>query len=196
MSSDPSRADQAACTEAVLDVTPEAAVVSNLGVASYVLAGVEDRDRNFYCWGSMGLTTPIGLGLALATDDPVTVLDGDGSTLMSLGALATVADRDPSNLTVVVFDNGVYATTGGQRSHAGRTDFAAVAEGVELPASHVASDGAFREAYEEAVDRGGATLIACDVAPVDPEARPPLDAAYVKRRFRSAVVDSELPPNR
>ena len=189
MSSDPARADQAACTEAVLDVTPEAAVVSNLGVASYVLAGVEDRERNFYCWGSMGLTTPVGLGLALATDDPVTVLDGDGSTLMSLGALATVADRDPSNLTVVVFDNGVYATTGGQRSHAETTDFAAVAEGVGLSAAHVSDDGAFVEAYRVAVEGEGATLIACDVAPVDPEARPPLDASHVKRRFRSAIVD-------
>ncbi|WP_331235947.1 thiamine pyrophosphate-dependent enzyme [Natronorarus salvus] len=192
MSSDPSRADQATCTEAVLDVTPDAAVVSNLGVASYVLAGVRDRKRNFYCWGSMGLTTPVGLGLALATDDPITVLDGDGSTLMSLGALATVADCDPSNLTVVVFDNAVYATTGGQRSHSETTDFAAVAEGVGLSATHVSNDDAFREAYREAVEEEAATLIACDVAPADPDARPPLDATYVKRRFRSAVVD----PNR
>jgi len=190
MSSDRRVADQATCTEHVLDVTPDVAVVSNLGVASYVLAGVRDRDRNFYCWGSMGLTTPVGLGLALATDDPVTVLDGDGSTLMSLGALATVANRDPSNLTVVVFDNGVYATTGGQRSHAEATDFAAVAEGVGLSASHVSDDETFRDAYRRGVDADRATLIACDVAPVEPDARPPLDAAHVKRRFRSAIVDS------
>ena len=50
------RANLYACTEAVLDVTPDAAVVSNLGVASYVLASVSDRERarNFYQWGSMG----------------------------------------------------------------------------------------------------------------------------------------------
>ena len=108
---DSPRADQATCTAAVLDSTPDAALVSNLGVASYVLAGVEDRARNCYLWGSMGVTTPVGLGLALQTDEQVTVLDGDGSTLLSLGALATVARHDPSNLVVVVFDNGEFATT-------------------------------------------------------------------------------------
>ena len=66
---DAAGADQATCTAAVLDATPDAALVSNLGVASYVLAGVEDRARNCYLWGSMGVTTPVGLGLALATDD-------------------------------------------------------------------------------------------------------------------------------
>ena len=75
-------ADQHECTAAVLEETPDAAVVGNLGVASYILADVEDRPRNFYQWGSMGVTTPLGLGMALATDDPVTVLDGDGSMLM------------------------------------------------------------------------------------------------------------------
>jgi thiamine pyrophosphate-dependent acetolactate synthase large subunit-like protein len=191
MSSEPDtdgqRADQTRCTAAVLEATPDAAVVSNLGVASYVLAGVEDRARNCYLWGSMGVTTPVGLGLALEVDEQVTVLDGDGSTLLSLGALATVARHDPSNLVVVVFDNGAYATTGGQPSGSELVDFAAVAEDVGMRSFEAASDEAFVEAYAAALDHDGAALVACRVDPVDPESRPPLDFPHVARRFRDAM---------
>jgi thiamine pyrophosphate-dependent acetolactate synthase large subunit-like protein len=180
-------ADQAACTAAVLDATPDAALVSNLGVASYVLAGVEDRARNCYLWGSMGVTTPVGLGIALETDEQVTVLDGDGSTLLSLGALATVARHDPANLVVVVFDNGEFATTGGQPSGSELVDFAAVAEAVGLRAYGAASEEGFREAYDAAVAHDGAALVACEVAPVDPESRPTLDFPHIARRFREAM---------
>ncbi|MFB6161152.1 MAG: thiamine pyrophosphate-dependent enzyme [Haloferacaceae archaeon] len=182
-------ADQYECTAAVLAETPDAAIVSNLGDASYVLAGVDDRPENFYLWGSMGVTTPVGLGLALAVDRPVTVLDGDGSMLMSLGALSTVGGIDPSNLTVVVFDNGEYGTTGGQRSHAATTDFATAARACGLEATHVEDTDAFAAAYEASVGHDGASLIACDVEPVDPEARPPFDFALIKRRVRDALAD-------
>lgn len=181
------RADQVACTELVLEVTPNAAIVSNLGVASYVLAGVADRPRNFYCWGSMGLTTSIGLGLALANDDPVTVLEGDGSLCMSLGALSTVATQDPENLAIVVWDNEAYATTGGQPVPA--VDYEAVARACGLWAATVAEETAFEDAYAEAIAHDGAALLVCAVEPTDPDARPPFDYAYVKRRFRDALVD-------
>lgn len=190
MSSEPQeRADQFACTQAILDETPDAAIVSNLGVASYVLAGVEDRARNFYLWGSMGVTTPVGLGLAIAIDDQVTVLDGDGSMLMSLGALATVADRDPSNLVVVIFDNGQYATTGGQPSFSGSVDFAGVADSLQLYTVDASTNDGFRDAYSSAVECDGAAVVVCRVEPVDPDARPPFDFAHIKRRFRTAMKD-------
>jgi len=183
------RADQYACTAAILETTPDAVVVSNLGVASYVLAAVEDRPRNFYEWGSMGVTTPVGLGLSVATDDPVTVLEGDGSLLMSLGVLATVAAVDPPNLTVVVFDNARYQTTGGQPSHAAHVDFAGVAAACGLEAHHATTDQAFAAAYRAAIDADGATVVVADVEPVEPDARPPLDFAYIKRRVRDELVD-------
>jgi thiamine pyrophosphate-dependent acetolactate synthase large subunit-like protein len=182
-------ADQYACTAAVLDRTPDAAVVSNLGVASYVLAAVEERARNVYLWGSMGVTTPVGLGLALSTPDPVTVLDGDGSILMGLGALSTVGGVDPSNLAIVVFDNGGYETTGGQRSHGATTDVAAVARACGLATWTAETDGAFAETYAAAVAHDGAALVDCAVAPVDPEERPPFDFAHVTRRAREAIAD-------
>jgi sulfopyruvate decarboxylase subunit beta len=187
---DAERADQYACTRAVLDATPDAAVVSNLGVASYVLDSVTggDRPRNFYQWGSMGATTSVGLGLALATEDPVTVLEGDGSLLMSLGVLSTVARYDPENLVVVLWQNDVYGTTGGQSLRAPHVDFVGVAESCGLDAVAVRSTDAFSEAYREAVEATGASLLVAHVDPVDPDARPSFDYPYIARRARDAIA--------
>lgn len=182
-------ADQVACTAAVLAKTPDAAVVSNLGVASYVLAGVEDRPLNFYLWNSMGVTTAVGLGVALGIDRQVTVLDGDGSTLMGLGALATVAEADPPNLVIVVWDNRAFATTGGQETLSGTADLAAIAAGAGLEAYEAESDAAFERRYAEAVAHDGAAVVVCRVEAIDPDSRPPADYAHVKRRFREAMTD-------
>lgn len=185
----PGRADQFACTARVLDITPDTVIVSNLGIASYVLAGVEDRDRNFYQWGSMGVTTPTGLGLALATDEQVTVFDGDGSMLMSLGVLATVADQNPSNLTIIVWDNESYATTGGQDSHASDMDFVGAAQSCGLSATRTSTEMEFEEAYREAVASEHTEVIICKVETAEPESRPPYDYAFIKRRVREALTD-------
>jgi sulfopyruvate decarboxylase subunit beta len=64
--------------------------------------------------GSMGLASPIGLGISLFTQKKVVVIDGDGSLLMNLGALSTIAREKPSNLTVLAIDNGVHGSTGNQ----------------------------------------------------------------------------------
>lgn len=78
---------------------------------------VEDRPGNFYMIGSMGLASSIGLGVALARPDRrVVIYDGDGNLLMNLGSTAMIAHAKPKNLVHVVFDNGVYASTGNQRA--------------------------------------------------------------------------------
>lgn len=182
-------ADQVRCTELLLEETPDAAIVSNLGVASYVLAGVADRPRNFYLWGSMGVTTPVGLGLALSVDDPVVVLDGDGSMLMGLGTLATVSRHDPENLVIVLWDNEQFGTTGGQPTHSPLVAFDAIGEAVGLRSFTAHTNAEFAEAYATAVAHDGAALVVCRVEGIDPDARPPLDFAHIKRRFRRAVAD-------
>jgi phosphonopyruvate decarboxylase len=66
-------------------------------------------------FGAMGKASSVGLGLAMARPDrKVWVLDGDGSLLMNLGALVTIAAQRPENLVHFVFEDGVYQTTGGQ----------------------------------------------------------------------------------
>ena len=103
-------------------------IVASLGHPAYDLFAAGDRPANFYTWGSMGLASSIGLGLALARPDlRVFVLDGDGSLLMNLGSLATIGWTRPANLVLIVWDNEVYGTTGGQDT--------ATAHGADLEAA-------------------------------------------------------------
>ena len=79
----------------------------------------------------MGSASSIALGIALAQPSrKVIVMDGDGSLLMQLGSLVTIAGAAPENLYHFVFENGVYATSGGQPLPAeGRLDFEMMARG-------------------------------------------------------------------
>src|SRR5207249_6541773 len=102
-------------TRLVVSAAGDAPIVASLGHPAYDLFVAGDRPQNLYTWGSMGVASSIGLGLALARPDlRVFVLDGDGSLLMNLGSLATIGLLQPANLTLVVMDNEEYATTGGQ----------------------------------------------------------------------------------
>jgi sulfopyruvate decarboxylase subunit beta len=95
----------------------DAVVVHANGYISRRSFTVEDRPGNFYMIGSMGLASSIALGVALARPDRrVVVYDGDGNLLMNLGSAAMIAFEAPKNLVHVVFDNGVYASTGNQRA--------------------------------------------------------------------------------
>src|SRR5215813_11975453 len=81
-----------------------------------------------YIPSSMGQGPGLGLGLALAQPERgVIVVNGDGCTLMNLGALVTIAGQ-PANLYLLIMDNGLYEVTGGQ-VHAGQghTDFGGLA---------------------------------------------------------------------
>lgn len=190
MSSD-AGADQYRCIELVLETTPDAAVISNLGTSSWSLIDIEDRKRNFYMNGAMGVTTPTALGLAISTDEQVTVLDGDGSLLMSLGVLSTVAEQNPANLTIVVMNNGAFETTGRQPTLAANVDFAAVAADCGLTSWDVTSTDEFADAYEAAVAHEGPALVDLSVEPFTPEDYPSLDYAHshIKHRFRTAMAD-------
>ncbi len=90
------------------------AVVSNLGWPSKELFAIGHQLSNFYMLGSMGMATPIGLGIALTSKKEVVVIDGDGSLLMNPGTLATAAALAPKNLTIIAIDNGAYGSTGNQ----------------------------------------------------------------------------------
>ena len=109
---------RAAMAALVKDRDDDLLVVPGLGSTTWDLAAAGDDPRNFYLWGAMGGAAMIGLGLALAQPDRrVAVITGDGEMLMGLGALATIGNKRPPNLAVIVFDNGVYGETGMQPSH-------------------------------------------------------------------------------
>ncbi len=105
-------------------------VVSNLGWPSKELYSVKHQQSNFYMLGSMGMATPIGLGIALTSKKEVIVIDGDGSILMNPGTLATAAYASPTNLTIIAIDNGAYGSTGNQPTLTGTcVDLEQVARG-------------------------------------------------------------------
>jgi thiamine pyrophosphate-dependent acetolactate synthase large subunit-like protein len=166
-------------------------VVTGLGSSSYDAMAAGDHDQNFYLWGAMGSAAMVGLGLATAKPKhSVLVLTGDGEMLMGFGALATIALRRPANLTIAVLDNGHYAETGMQVSHAGR--------GISL--DQVARTCGFAWTAEirdmAGVDDLRAHLSVHDgvkfacikvTAESPPRVLPPRDGVYVKNRFRATL---------
>lgn len=170
---------------------PDALVVTGLGSASYDVYAAGDRDSNYYLWGAMGGATPLGLGLALAQPDKsVVVITGDGEQLMGIGSLATIAAKQPRNLTIVVLDNGHFGETGMQRSHSSLgTDLVAVAKGFGI-------QGAFSTDSLEGCDEVIRRIQARDEvtfaqvfieANEPPRMLPPRDGPFIKNRFRSAL---------
>ena len=106
-----------AIREIMSRITPDTAVVSNIGVPSKEVNACGDRDLNFYMLGSYTQASAIGLGLAFCTDRKVVVIDGDGSLLGS-SVLPVMASVDPENLTVFCMDNGTFGSTGNQINQA------------------------------------------------------------------------------
>jgi len=141
-------------------------IISNLGPATFDLFALGDRPTNLYTWGAMGLVSSIGLGVALAAPDrKVIVMDGDGSLLMNLGSLATIARQRPPNLVHLVWDNHQWAETGGQPTHtATGTDLAAIARGAGVPrVAAVATLEDFEEVLDRALQEDGPWCIVADV---------------------------------
>ena len=116
--------------EAIAPYLENRVVVSNLGWPSKELYAVKPQPSNFYMLGSMGMASPIGLGISLSSDKDVVVIDGDGSLLMNPGVLATVAHMAPENLTILAIDNSSYGSTGSQETLTGScVDLELVARG-------------------------------------------------------------------
>lgn len=117
--------------KAVIDERGNDLIVCNIGDPSRELFSLCDRPNQFYMLGSMGLASSIGLGVALARPQKrVVAIDGDGAVLMNLGTLATIANQGLENYLMVIIDNGVYGSTGGQATYtAGPVDLAAMARG-------------------------------------------------------------------
>ena len=134
-----------------------ALLISNIGYPSRELYSVCDRPENFYMLGSMGMASSIGLGLALARPErKVIVLDGDGSVLMNLGTLATIALRCPKNYLLVILDNCCYGSTGSQPTCTCYcTDLAAVARGAGVRNVEKAGDS---EAFSKALQGWGVVV--------------------------------------
>jgi len=119
-------------------------------------------DLSVVCVGFMGGASSLALGLALARPDRrVIVFDGDGSLLMQLGSLATVAAARPRNLVHLVFKNGVYQTSGAQEIPGGlQVDFVAMAKAAGYREAYALADlDAFRRRFPATLREEGPVLV-------------------------------------
>lgn len=110
-------------------------IISNIGFPSRELFGIKDRKNTFYMSGSMGMATPIALGVSLALEEKndnqkVIVIDGDGSMLMNFGELITVYAQNPSNLIIALIDNEAYGSTGSQETYASKVNISNIAKSI------------------------------------------------------------------
>ena len=166
------------------------AVVGGIGHTHFDLWAAGPRPQNFYMLGSMGLAIPIALGVAIAQPErKVIALEGDGSLLMQLGVLGTVAARRPDNLLMIVWDNGSYQITGGQPTLTSTcVDLVAMARGAGLADSVWASDEAhFETLVDTALEAKGVRFICARTDDQPPAGVTERDAAKIRGRFMEAM---------
>lgn len=185
------RMDRFELTSRILGLIDEdTALVAGIGNAAFELFTAGHRSENFYMLGSMGLAVPIGLGLALAQPErPVVVMEGDGSVLMNLGALSTVAREAPPNLTIVIWDNAQWQLTGGQTTAtSSTTDLAAVAAGCGISnASSPDDPEAFEQAVRYALDAPGPHAIVARINTLKARGTHHDDPIMIKYEFMRAM---------
>jgi thiamine pyrophosphate-dependent acetolactate synthase large subunit-like protein len=174
----------------VAHLARDEAVIAGIGNANFDLYAAGHRPQNFYMLGSMGLTCPIALGVALAQPERgVIALEGDGSILMGLGCLATIANQKPRNLTIIIWDNGIYQITGKQAAAtSGATDIVAVARGAGIAASEWVSDEAhFERLLDRRFDEGGPALLAVKIDDAPGQGQTPRDPTLIRSRFMKGL---------
>ena len=142
--------------------------------------------------GSMGLAAPIALGVAMAQPQrQVFALEGDGSLLMQLGALGTIAAVNPRNLAVIVWDNGAYQITGSQPTMTStNVDLVAIAKGAGIARSTWAKDEAHFESLVDLALKGDGPVFICARTDNQPPAGvTERDANKIRIRFMEGMLN-------
>lgn len=162
------------------------------GTAKDVAALTSDGDHIYTMAGAMGAAAMTGFGLALAqTERRVLVVTGDGELLMNIGALATIAVVNPSNLSIVCVDNGHYGETGYQKSHTSLgVDLEKMANGAGISATRtVTQEDEIADASKFIRETNGTAFVCLRVKATNPPAyRRLLDPAACRSRFRRALL--------
>lgn len=165
------------CLKAIYPALEDCAVVTIMGAVAAELYSLGHRANFFYLEHAMGLASSIGLGIALAQPErKVVVIDGDGSVLMNLGGLTTMARSRPDNLVHLVFDNETLLSVGGgapggykwfTTATSTGTDLAGVARAAGFPHAQLVKElDAFEEAALDAIQ---GEELSCIVAKVEAE---------------------------
>jgi sulfopyruvate decarboxylase subunit beta len=160
------------CMRAIYGQLDDCLVVTIMGAVASELQSLGHRENFFYLQHAMGLASSTGLGLALCLpDQKVVVFDGDGSVLMNLGGLTTLARYRPGNLVHVVFDNESLLSVGGfPTATAAGSDLEGVARAAGVGrTTTVRTVEEFTLAFEAAMRAGELSCIVAKVEAVGPK---------------------------
>ena len=163
-------------------------VVTIMGAVAAELQSLGHRPNFFYLQHAMGLASSVGLGIALSKpQQKVVVFDGDGSVLMNLGGLTTLARYRPGNLTHVVFDNESLLSVGGfPTATATGSDIAGMAAAAGVPRTETVRDARrVRRAFDAALAAHELTTLVAKVEAVGPAAFV-TDLGLLENRFQFA----------
>lgn len=174
------------CLRSVYSELEHCLVVTIMGAVAAELHGLGHRSNYFYLQHAMGLASSTGLGLALCLpEQTVIVLDGDGSLLMNLGTLSTMARYRPRNLVHVVFDNESLLSVGGfPTATSTGTDLEGIARAAGIPrALTVRSVENFKAAVCDAIRGTELTTIIAKVEATGPSGYI-TDLSLLENRFQ------------
>ena len=192
------------CLSALAGVAGDALVVSSAGAVTLEWNALRPSDGNFRV-RTLGLCSSIALGMALGLPErKVIALDGDGSLLMNLCALPTIARMKPGNLLHIVFDNEVYEASGSKKTATGTgTDLVGLARAAGIKSACWAhSIEAFARAAEQALGEKSLSFIGVKVGTERGAVAPyPMDEVenkyrfirYVERSAKIEILKSSLP---
>ena len=161
-------------------------VVTIMGAVAAELYSLGHRANFFYLEHAMGLASSMGLGIALSMPEhQVIVLDGDGSLLMNLGTLSTMARYKPGNLLHIVFDNESLLSVGGfPTATSSGTNLAEIARASGVPCVNEADTiQTFQESVSEALKNNTLTTIVSKVEAISPKSFH-MDLALLENRFQ------------
>lgn len=174
-------------------------VVAGLGAPAWDITAAGDHPLSFPLWGAMGGAAMIGFGLARAQPKRrVLVVTGDGEMLMGLGSLAVIGAHRPRNLSIVVLDNEQYGETGKQQTVTGLgVDLAGMARAAGFSSSVLVNnkselkllrDGIYRDVKASPGPLFAQVKVDNEKLPL---VLPPREGAYLKNRFRIALLGTE-----
>ena len=164
-------------------------IVSANGYLSRDLYEVCDKPSNFYMIGSMGLSSSIGLGLALKNQKKIFyIFDGDGNLLMNLGSLITIGVHRPKNLIHIVFDNSSHESTGGQPTESRNIQLDNVASAAKIKTFKVGTKNDLIKILEKTKKLAGPILILVKISKSKKRSkRVNIEPTKIKIRFMESL---------
>jgi sulfopyruvate decarboxylase subunit beta len=176
----------------IVEQSADLPVVATCAATSRELAHVTDTPNHLYLLDSMGLTVSVATGLAMALNGkmPVLAIDGDGSLLMNLGALATVGYLRPPRLVVLILDNASYASTAGIPTYAERLDLGQIAAACGVLVRRADSLETLAETLQDALKDEEPNVLHVNIEPGNEPNVPLLltDPAVLADRFQSWLL--------